>query len=388
MLHPDKAMEMIRNIDHRPEGEEIPILDALGRVLAEKVYSKVDYPPFSKAAMDGYAVHSADSSKCFRLIDSIAAGDVPVEKVHPGECIKIMTGAMMPAGADKVIRVEYTEEKNGAVTVIVPEPYLNVIKKAENLKIGECVMEPKIIKPQDIGVLAGLGIAEIKVARPPLMGIIATGSELKDPGEELEPGEIYNSNGLQLCAQAVAAGCEPRYYGSVLDDPDSLQRAILTALNNCDVVLLTGGVSMGVYDFVPRVLKENGIRILFHKMAVKPGKPTLFAQRENKYVFGLPGNPVSTFIIFEVFVKLFLYRWMGLSYEPDIIRARLTAPISRRDSERVEYRPVKVINGEIYPIKYHGSAHLNALGETNGLIRIEVGNNELKEGTELDVRQI
>ena len=158
------------------------------------------------------------------------------------------------------------------------------------------------------------------------------------------------------------------------------------ALQDCDVLLLSGGVSMGDLDFVPDVLKRLGAEIHFHKLAVKPGKPTLFARKDRSFVFGLPGNPVSTFVIFEVFVKTFLYHWMGLSYRPRVLTGVLAEALSRRDAARLEYRPVRLEGNRIHPLSYHGSSHLSALREAEGLIRIERGTTRIEQGSELDVR--
>jgi molybdopterin molybdotransferase len=179
-----------------------------------------------------------------------------------------------------------------------------------------------------------------------------------------------------------------RYYGVVPDDPEQLAAMAELALRDCDVLLLSGGVSMGDLDFVPDVLKSLGAEIRFHKLAVKPGKPTLFARKGRSFVFGLPGNPVSTFIIFEVFVKTFLYRWMGLSYRPRVVTGVLAESLSRRDGERLEYRPVRLEGSRIHPLSYHGSSHLSALREAEGLIRIERGTTRIEQGSELDVRLI
>ena len=287
MLHPDSALKMILEEMRKPQTERVPIVEALGRVLAEQIVSTLDSPPFAKSAMDGYAVCREDSSHSFQLLESIAAGKVPTQVVRPGQCSKIMTGAMMPEGAGKVIRVEYTEEKDGRVTQLQPEPYGNVIQRGENLKKGDPVLAPRVLRPQDIGVLASLGIEEVLVALRPLVGVINTGSELRNPGEKLKAGEIYNSNGAQLCAQIASAGARYRYYGIIEDEPPELRAAISKAFADCDLVLITGGVSMGDYDYVPEVLEEHGVRIRFHKLAVKPGNPTLFGQKDDTFVFGI-----------------------------------------------------------------------------------------------------
>ncbi|MEW5815779.1 MAG: gephyrin-like molybdotransferase Glp [Spirochaetota bacterium] len=388
MLHPDKALELVLADSHSPEMIEVPILQSLGMVLGEKVLAAIESPPFDKAAMDGWAVSSSDTGISFKIIETVAAGDVPNKTIHPGECARIMTGAMMPKGSDKVIRVEYTQEQNGLVTILQTEPDLNVIKKGENLRPGDCVLKPKVIKPQDIGILASLGLKKIRVVKPPLTGVITTGSELKNPGEPLNRGEIYNSNGFQLCAQTAQIQCPYKYYGIVEDEPPVLSAAVGKALEECDVLILSGGVSMGDFDYVPRILKEHKVDLLFHHLAVKPGKPTLFGRKGSRYIFGLPGNPVSTFIIFEIFVKPLLFQMMGINYEPVLSSGRLLKDIIRTNTDRLEYRPVKLTKGEIHQIPYHGSTHLNAMGEANGIIRIEQGIDYIEKGREIVVRQI
>ena len=389
MIHPDTALDIIKTcITHEPEVEKVPLDRALGRILAHAVCSPLDSPPFDKSAMDGYAVSAADSSLSYKILETIAAGDKPAGTVDAGECCKIMTGAMMPVGADKVIRVEYTEEREGNMFPVREEPQHNVIKKAENLRTGDPVLSPRALKAQDIGILASLGLERVDVAVPPLVGIITTGSELRNPGEKLGPGEIFNSNGPQLCSQVVSAHCPFKYYGVVEDDPASLSGIVKRASEECNVIILSGGVSMGEFDFVPEVLADKGFRIYFHMVAVKPGKPTLFARKGEQYVFGLPGNPVSTFIIFEVFVKTLLYRMMGIKNEPAHIKAILAEEIKRRDAGRVEFRPVRLEENRAYPLPYHGSSHLNALASADGLIRIEQEVNFLEKGTGVDVRQI
>jgi molybdopterin molybdotransferase len=386
MLDPSAAQKILEGYEFSPQVEVVPLDQALGRVLAQQVSARTDSPPFSKAAMDGFAVRSSDGSERYRIVEMIAAGHVPRKKVGAGQCSKIMTGAMMPEGADKIVRVEFAREADGWMEVAEPEPYANIIYRGENLKAGDPLLAPKALTAQDIGVLASQGYDRVSVSVMPLVGIITTGSELRAVGQQLEEGEIYNSNGPQLCAQVEAMKARWRYYGMALDEPRELSRVIELALRDCDVLLLSGGVSMGDLDFVPDTLKRLGAEVRFHRLAVKPGKPTLFARKGHSFIFGLPGNPVSTFIIFEVFVKPFLYRWMGCSYRPRMVSGILAASIRRRDAERLEYRPVRLEGKRIVPLAYHGSSHLSALREAQGLIRIEIGTNRIQEGSELDVR--
>ncbi len=388
MIKLNQAIEIINKQTPSVKLETVKTKDSLGRLLPKSLTSTIESPPFSKAAMDGYAVQSTDTSREFTILETIGAGEIPSKTVQQGECVKIMTGAMMPEGADKVIRVEYTGRNGTVMTIKQNERGTNVIFRAENLKIGDPVLSPGIIGAKELGIIASLGLSEIEVVKKPVMGVITTGSELKNPGEKLQSGEIYNSNGFQMCAQITENGGIPKYYGIVKDDRISLSNTIKDALKNCDVLLLSGGVSKGEFDYVPEILQENGVEPLFHRVAIKPGRPTFFGKNKDTYIFGLPGNPVSSFVVFEVMVKSLLYRMAGLEYKPMLFKGTLSKTLHRKDTERTEFYPVIIEGDIIRPIKYLGSSHLNALADANGLLSISTGTEELKEGEQVDVRPL
>jgi len=364
----------------------VALADALGRVLTREVISPIDSPPFDKSAMDGFALAAGEGSTELRIRDTLAAGGAPVRALGAGECARIMTGAMLPPGADRVVRKEYVVERDGIARITRPETGDNVVRRGANLKRGQAVLRPRVLAAQDIGILAASGISEAVVAVPPSTGIVCTGPEIRAPGEPLGPGQIYDSNGPQLAAQLAAMHCPGLQRGTVPDEPMPLGRAIAAALDEHELVLFTGGVSEGDFDYVPRCLEEQGARIIFHGVAVKPGKPTLFARRGRSWVFGLPGNPVSTFVIFEVFVKPILYRMMGRAYEPLAVSGTLTRALLRRRTERAAFVPVRVSGDRVERPEYHGSAHLQALAEANGLVYIPSGSEGHPEGSRVDVR--
>ena len=299
-----------------------------------------------------------------------------------------MTGAMLPPGAVRVIRREYVEESAGSIRVLTAETGDNVIRKGGSLRAGSVVLRPRVITPQDVGALAASGIDRITAAVPPRTVVLCTGPEVRAPGTPLGPGQIYDSNGPQLHAQLAAMGCPSTVVTGVEDRPGPLGDAIRAALAEGDLLLLTGGVSAGNFDYVPDCLRDLGAEILVHGVSVKPGKPTLFARRGTQHVFGLPGNPVSTFVIFELFVKPFLYRSMGIDWSPALVRGTLARPVRRALAERTEFIPVLVRQGMVDPVPYHGSAHLNALAGADGLLRVEMGVREIPEGTQVDVRPL
>ncbi|MFP4563766.1 MAG: gephyrin-like molybdotransferase Glp [Spirochaetia bacterium] len=393
MLQLEKA-QAILDTARFPEvaGETVPLEEALGRVLAAELTADADSPPFDKAAMDGYAVASDDNSTQFTVLETIAAGDVPSKSPARGECSKIMTGAMMPGGTDKVIRVEYTQEHDGIMVLVRSEPYENVIKRGENMRPGDVVLSRRKLTPKDVGIIASLGLPSVEVAVRPKVGIITTGSEIVDPGEELRPGTIYNSNGRQLEAQIREAGGEPVQYGIIPDVPEALENAVVRGMEETDILLLSGGVSMGEYDYVPEILTAAGLEIGFHKLAIKPGRPTLYGvhSRTGKtgYVFGLPGNPVSTFVIFEFLVRGFLSRMMGIEYSPCTFPGTLGRDIRRKDAERTEFVPVRLEKNTAYPLRYGGSSHLNALGNSDGFLRIDSGIETIEKGEIVVIRLV
>lgn len=396
-----EAVATVLSHNRSLDTESVTLKNALGRFAAEPLESLIDSPPFDKSAMDGYAILSDDSSKAFKILETVAAGEVPQKLLKPGYCTKIMTEAMLPSGSGKVVRVEYTAEANGTMEITTPEPYENIIHKGENLRKGDPFFPPKLISPGDIGSLAASGIDTIPVFRKLRIGILTTGSELREPGEILNEGEIYNGNGYQLFSQIERAGAEPVMYGIIPDNPDIHEEVLKKALAECDLILLSGGVSMGSFDYVPDTLRKLGTEILIHGILIKPGRPTLFGKLGNKFIFGLPGNPVSTFMLFEVLVKPFIYHLNGAVYRPAVRQGRLLKKIKRRDTERLEMRLVRFdYNSETYqylddpalqglhPVKYMGSAHLNALISTDGVIQMDPGVSSIEEGTIVNVRLI
>lgn len=388
MTHPDEALALIarQEVSILPEEPEaVPLSRALGRVLARDLPATVDQPPFDKSAMDGFAWGGTPSDS-FRVLGTLAAGRVADHPLAPGDCVRIMTGAPLPPGADRVQRVEWTEEADGRVRFTRRESSDNVIRRGENQKSGDLLLGRRILRPADIGILASSGYESVPVQRRPVVGILSTGDELRTPGEPLVPGAIYDSNGPQLAAQAAAEGCEVRSYGRFPDLPVALETAVKAALSECDLVLLSGGVSMGDFDYVPEVLARNGVERIFHNLAMKPGKPTYLGRRGNVFVLGLPGNPVSTFVNFEILAKAVLARLRGLPWEPAIASARLAEEVSRRDSERVEFLPARLSGGEIRALRYSGSSMLGVLAEANALLRLEIGQKILERGAQIDAR--
>jgi molybdopterin molybdotransferase len=370
--------------------EPVDISECNGRVLAEDVFSDMDMPPFDKSAVDGFACRRKDIENTLRIIETIAAGQVPELEIGFNECSRIMTGAMLPKGADVVLMVEHTElEGPEHIRFIGNQPAANICFFAEDIRKGDKVLSAGTrIKPKHVAVLASVGCHSPKVYSRPVIGIISTGNELVEPQNEVLPGKIRNSNGWQLLAQARNAGCNAHYFGIAEDTPESTHQKITNAEAECDIIIITGGVSMGDFDYVPGVIKQAGYETLFQSIAVQPGKPSVFAVKGDKYLFGLPGNPVSSFVQFELLVKLLIDKITGCIDPPVIIRMPLGKDYTRHRTDRKAFLPVQIKKNEVFPVEYHGSAHIHAYVEADGIIAVNIGETEIKKGTEVDVRQL
>jgi molybdopterin molybdotransferase len=288
-----------------------------------------------------------------------------------------------------VVKRECTREENGFMKIITGDKNRNIRRQGEDLHSGQQVLAKGTrLQAAQIALLASLGLAEVPTAKPPRVAIITTGSELAEPGSPLAPGQIYNSNYYSLAAQVRALGAEPLAMGRVADNETATVEAIASALDQCEVLILSGGVSAGDFDYVPMAMKKSGVTLHFEKIAVQPGMPTIFGSQGKKIVFGLPGNPVSTFVIFEVFIKPFLLRLMGHDYQPLIMSAKLTGAYNRSGGTRAAFVPVHCIQGQATVLDYHGSAHLHALNLANSLLHIPAGKLSIPAGSTVDVRYL
>jgi len=391
MIPFEKAFETVMSRVRGLEPEHVELRAAAGRILAEDVRSDIDMPPFDKSAMDGYACRREDLPGPLRVIATIPAGSVPTMPVGQGECAKVMTGAMVPEGADCVIMVEHTEEAGDRTICFTGTgAAANICRRAEDIRAGDIVLERGTrLGAQHIAVLATVGCARPLVSRRPRVGVIATGDELVEPDRRPGPSQIRTSNSYQICAQTESAGAIATYYGIAADTEEALDVLMKRALNENEVVLFSGGVSMGDFDLVPGVMEKNGIEILFDSIAMKPGKPTTFGVGPRAFCFGLPGNPVSTFVQCEILVKPFLYALMGHKYRPRYSWLPLAEAIRRKRADREAWIPVSVTeSGEVQPREYHGSAHINALCQADGFVVVPTGTERIEKGTVVRVRQI
>ncbi|MBI3785092.1 MAG: molybdopterin molybdotransferase MoeA [Deltaproteobacteria bacterium] len=357
--------------DVQPLGRErVALLQARSRSLAESVHATRNVPPFRNSAMDGYAVRAddiatadGDHSIRLRVLEVVAAGDVPTRAVEAGTATKIMTGALMPEGADAVVRVEDTAERDGVVTVQRGvKPGTNVRHPGEDMRLGDEVLSAgRILEPADIGLLASLGNATVLVRRRPEAAILATGDELVELGEPLAAGQIANSNAYTLAAAVEEAGAVPRILGIVRDTPETMHSAFSDAFRS-DVVLSTGGVSMGTFDLVRGTLRDLGCVERFWKVAQKPGKPLSFNVRGSTPVFGLPGNPVSALVCFYLYVRPTLRAMLGIpQLHLPVVDAQLADDVKTSEGLTDFVRGVLEPNADGYRARVTGTQSSGAL---------------------------
>ena len=392
MIKFEEALDVVlKSVQFTLKSERINFTDSLERILAEDVSSDINMPPFDKSAMDGFACRKADIKNELEVIEVLKAGKIPTKKIGKNQCAKIMTGAIVPEGADCVIMVEHIKiTGDNKIQYLKDNTNNNICYFAEDIKKGALVLKKGIgIKPQHIAVMATVGYTQALVYKKPRVGIISTGDELVEPAKIPGKSQIRNSNGYQLITQVSRAGAIPNYIGIAEDSEEVTFTIISKAMKENDIVLLTGGVSMGDFDFVPEIMIKTGVDIKFRSIAVQPGKPTIFGTFKTKsFIFGLPGNPVSSYTQFELLVKPLILKLMGCEELHSILRLPMGAVYRRKKSERKSFIPVNISDGKVYPVEYHGSAHIHSYVGANGITSIDIGTEKLEIGELVDVRQI
>ena len=374
--------------------EIVPLEDALQRVLAEAVQADRDYPPFARSMRDGYAILAKDAlrvPKDLACIGEIRAGDTTQLELRAGEAVQIMTGAPVPSTADTVVMVESTERISQETVRILKKPRFgdNIALKGSERTAGEQVLSSlELIGPFAMAILASIGKSRVRVIRKPTVAILSTGDELVEVDSIPGPTKIRNSNSSSLSAQVLRHGSIPVLLQTARDDVSSLRKQIRQGLES-DVLLISGGVSAGKYDLVEPVLTELGIDIHFESVSMRPGKPTVFATRDVKWVFGLPGNPVSTFVAFEMFVRPVLRTLQGLEYDTlPLIPAVLEDEIVEK-SGRTSFLPAKLFRRGagfgVQPVKWTGSADIFSAAEANGLMMIPLETTRVSRGEIVEV---
>jgi molybdopterin molybdotransferase len=379
----EQAVEHILAALPPPTSETVPLSEALGRVALEPVVSPMDLPRFDNSAMDGYAVRAADvvgassgRPVALRLRGQVAAGEVFSGTIETGECVRLYTGSALPGGADAVVmqedtRIEASEAKVVQVLAGV-KPLENVRLRGEDVKSGAPVLRPgERISAARLSLLAALGVGDVRVGRSPRIALLATGNELREPGQPLGPGQIYESNRLTLAALTRSTGASTLLYPLVPDTLRATEQALEQALTEADIVVSSGGVSVGGLDFVKPAVQQLGGELGFWKVAIKPGKPFVFGRIGPKFLFGLPGNPVSAFVTFLLLVRPALLRWQGavevsLPGHPGVLDEALSNQGDRRHFVRV----CVDLAGRVRTAGVQASHVLGSLAACNGLVDV------------------
>jgi molybdopterin molybdotransferase len=377
-----------RVLEHvRPlPGEQVELASASGRFLAEDARALVDLPPFPSSAMDGFAVRSADTPGRLPIVARIAAGSPAPRPLAAGEAMGIATGGVVPEGADAVIPIEYVVESDNKVEIAEAVAELaNVRPRGGDVRSGDLVVAAGTrLGPAQIGALGAAGIARVVCGGVPRIAIVATGTELRPPGSALEPGQVYEANGAMLTAALAAAGAEVRRLGVVVDD-EAAHRDVLEQALSSDVVVTSGGVSVGPHDLVRRVLTELGVEEVFWGVAVKPGKPISFGERGETLVFGLPGNPVSSLVGCELFVLPAVRALQGASDPGPVYELGRLATTVSRNAKRDEFlRARTTVTDEgvvLEPVQGQESHMIARAASADALVLAPRGDGELAAGT-------
>ena len=384
----------------RPLGlEKVAILNTLGRVLGEDIIATRDNPPWDNSAMDGFAVrwedlkqeHAISKPVILSVIEDVPAGKVATKAVEPGQAIRIMTGAPLPRGANAVVKVEETEPSADSVKIFKSiEPRANVRPQGEDVKKGECIIRKGTqIRPAEAGMLAILAKSFVLVYQQPRVAILSTGDELADLDERFSEEKIINSNSYGIAAAVQEAGGIPILLGIASDQPEALKEMIAHGLN-ADILVLSGGVSMGDYDFTKAVFKELGAEMNFWKLAIRPGQPLAFGKIQGKLAFGLPGNPVSSMVTFEQLVRPAMLKMGGLrTYGRPVVQAQIQEKFSKRNDRRHFLRGVLTREDGVFKVRTtgeQGSGILTSMVKANCLIDVSEEIERLNPGDWTDVQ--
>ena len=393
LLSIDEARAKVLDAVQPLGAEPVAVDDALGRVLAEDVVAAHDVPPFDNSAMDGFAVAAGPAGRELVVVGESRAG-APAD-APPGnhEALRVSTGAAVPAGTEAVIPVEQTTTTDGRVTVEAEvRPGQHLRRAGEDLRAGTTVLRSgTAMGPAEMGIAVVAGRAEVQAARRPRVALLITGDELRDPGEPLGPGEIHESNGVTLGALARAAGATIASRARVGDSRDATIASIGVALAGADVLVLSGGVSVGPHDHVKPALGANGVEEVFWRVALRPGKPTWFGRNADTLVFGLPGNPVSAMVTFLLFVRPALAKLQGADPAARRVRAALAEDVARNPG-RDEAVRVALRHGDgrnvAVPTGPQGSHQLSSMLNADGLAIVEAGEGAAARGEQVDVELI
>lgn len=387
MIPHEEALKIIDESTPILGTETVPTHQSAGRVLAEEVAAKIPSPPFNKSAMDGFAVRAADVGAppvemC--LVGESFAGRWPDFRVGPGQCARITTGAPVPEGADMVVMVEHTSMPAETIVRVEKLSGENICIRGEDVAEGQIVLKPgETVTAIAAGVAAGAGFDQLRVYRKPSCAVVCTGTEVTEPGQKVGPGQIYNANGPMLTALLAPLTSKVDYLGIAADSPEAIEEALAAGLER-DLLVISGGVSVGRYDLVPDVLAGLGAETLFHKVATKPGKPVLFARRGETVCFGLPGNPLSCFVVFHIMMRAAIAKMTGSPERPPEYRTGYMTHALSNKPGRKTFRPCTVVardgRNAVALVPSRGSADIMGASAGDAFLVIPGDRERLEEG--------
>jgi molybdopterin molybdotransferase len=389
-----QARDLVRETVVALPTETVEVTAALGRVLAEDVVAAHDVAPFASSAMDGFAVKAGPAGRTLPIVGESRAGHPAPRPLGDGEAMRISTGALLPEGADAVLQVELVSVDGDTVTLDdAVAAGRNVRHAGEDLRAGTTVLSAGTrLGPAELGIAVEAGRGELEVAVNPRVAVVATGDELADPGEPLGPGQIHNSNAVTLAALAMQAGARVFTVTGAEDTQEDTEEALSVALEEADVVLISGGVSVGPHDHVKPALEALGVRQVFWRVSLRPGKPTWFGERDGRLVFGLPGNPVSSMVTFLLFARPALHALQGASFAMPTRHAILTEFVERQpdrdEAIRVNLRTDPEGRLLATPTGPQGSHILSSMVGADGLAIVEAGPGGVDAGTVVPVEPI
>lgn len=401
MISVAEAIQIVRQHTRPRPSERVKLHDTLGRVLAEEIIADSDLPPFDRSQMDGYAVRAEETGDApvrLRIVGESAAGKGWHQELKQGEAVRIMTGAPVPVGADSVQQVELAHElKDGTVVELLEAVELgkSIVKRGSEIKAGEIVLQSGVrINAAMMAVLAAFGYAEVGVGQRPRVGVLATGTELVSVDEKPGQDQIRDSNNYSIAAYAQLAGAVVQRVAFARDETSVLKNQIAEAAESCDVIVTSGGVSMGVYDVTKAALKELDAEIFFERVALRPGKPTVFARLPNgTLIFGLPGNPVSVAVTFNLFARTALLAMQGVTDPALKYETAVLARSVKGNTDRESYLPAQLTtndDGELiaFPLKWGGSSDFVAFALTTALAIVPAGTKTLEANSLIRVLRL
>lgn len=391
MSNYEKILERIGALEQICPVQEAGLGESLGFILREDILAESPMPSFNKSAVDGYACRKQDLGQELRVLEMIAAGKVPMHMIGEHQCAKIMTGGVVPEGADCVFMIEDAEiTDTQTVRCTNPQSNLNICYLGEDYQPGDVLVKKgSLLGAEHLAVIAGTGRQHIRVARMPSVGVLVTGSELVAFDRVPEEGKIRDTNSIQLISLLKQMHLKPVFYGIISDKYEELRAHFQQAIKENEIVILTGGAAEGDFDLVPKIIDDEGFEVLWTRTGLKPGNPMTCAVKNRTWVFGLSGNPVSSFVQFTFLVKPMIYQLLGAEVSPTRIRGRMKSGYTRKNGSRLGIIPARITGeGEIEPVLFNGSAHINAIPQADVLLEIPAGTTTIEKGEMSYVRPI